>query len=206
MTVGFVVSVWFLVLPVTILVLTQDDIIEINLPNAGSKTGRQRIPHYKNVLNLEGRKYIKFAVKTKEAFLLFSEKHINSINNTDHEFVEVNLGADVNMISRIGVGSTVDTAPKVSTPNILNKNVFKYIWISWSGGKIKVGWGFEVGKDKFMQKDYPSIIEINYLSLFNGWGSSGQWKIFAGIYCFVNKSCHPQCFIVLSTDQALECL
>ena len=171
-----------LLLSLPVLAITQDDILEVNLPSMGRHTGTQRIPHYQHILALDGRQYIRFIVRTKQAFMLFSEKNVNLINrNTDTDYIEVNLGCgNDGSKSRIGVSSTVASAHNINTPNIVNINVFKYLWISWYGGKIKVGGGFQVEQDIIIQRNYPSTLDINYLALY-GWGFSSDWKIFTGI-------------------------
>ena len=171
-----------LLLNLPLLVITQDDILEVNLPSMGRYTGTQRINHYQHILALDGRQYIRFTVKTKQAFMLFSEKNVNLINrNTDTDYIEVNLGCGSDgSKSRIGIGSTVASAHNIDTPNIVNINVFKYLWISWYGGKIKVGRGFQVEQDIIIQSNYPSTIHINNLALY-GWGFSSDWNIFTGI-------------------------
>ncbi len=72
----------------------------------------------------------------------------------------------------------------INTPNILHGTTTKYFWASWNGGIFKVGRGFVLNENIFMQKAYPSTININYLAVFNGFGSGGLWHVFAGITPF----------------------
>ncbi len=75
------------------------------------------------------------------------------------------------------------SAGAVDTPDILTNTEFRYFWITWSDGVIRVGHGFIIGEDIIMEKNYPTSTDINYLALFNGMGSDGIWKLYTGIAC-----------------------
>ncbi len=72
--------------------------------------------------------------------------------------------------------------------------MFKHFWASWDNGVFRVGYGFVMGRDVFLEKPNPSTIEINYLSLFNGWGSGGEWQIYAEGSLVVKPNLLKTCF------------
>ena len=52
---------------------------------------------------------------------------------------------------------------------------------------MKVGYGFEIGENMFMQTAYPGTTDMKYLALWNGWGFDGTWEIYAGITALAGK-------------------
>ena len=118
--------------------------------------------------------------------MLLSKQVANAINTSaDYDYIEINLGAHWNTHSRIGVGTLIEWAYSVSTPDILDENSYKHFWLTWENYIIKVGVGFVIGHDVILEKTYPSTVDFNYLSLFNGWGAGGSWKMFLGKQIFV---------------------
>ncbi len=176
--------IFHLLLPVLILAIKQTEILEETLPNAGGHGGGNMIPYFRSVMNLTQRNHIRFAVKAaNDAILLFSERQGNTIDySNDHDYTQVVIGGAGNSWSRIRVGSMSGSSGTISTPGILSNSAFKSFWISWNENIMKVGYGFEIGEDIFIQRSYPSTTDINMLSLFNGFGSGGQWEIYSGIY------------------------
>ncbi len=181
------VWIFVFVLPTMILAIPQNDIIEINVPDAGNQGGSNRLPFYRHVLDLiSDQCYIRFAVKTgANAYILLSENPSAMIDyNTDSHYVEIEIGGYSNTKSIIRVGTLGYQAGLVDTADILNSTSFRMFWISWAGDVIKVGKGLNVGQYVIIDKTYPSTIRINHLSVFNGFGFSGSWKIFLGIMLF----------------------
>ena len=170
-------------MPVVMMTLIQDDIVDISLPDGGEKLHDKRIPYYRSMLDLSNRQSIRFAVKAiKTVYLLFSERHANTINyNTDHDYIEVLFGSSQGSVIRVGIMAGWDGA--VVIPDVLDASAFKYFWISWNNGVIKVGHGFGIGDDIIMEKSYPSSIDVKYLALWNGYGSGEvKWRLFTGVY------------------------
>ena len=173
-----------LVLPVVVLAINQLEIIEESLPNAGNVVEADRIPHYREVLHLTGRQHIRFALKSGgNPVLLLSKTPANSIvYSTDHDYAEVGVGYSTNTKCCIRIGIIFGTCDVlINTPNILDSSTFKYFWLSWFNDIIKLGHGFIIGQDIIIEKSFPST-DVKYLALFNGWGFSGDWKLYAGIY------------------------
>ncbi len=178
-----------LILPIVVFTTNQDGIIEVSLPNAGTqKIGAKRIPYYRSVMDLADKKQVRFAVKATQccqgaANLLFSEKQASTIiYNTDHDYFEITLPFNGNDRMGIRVGAMKGSIDYTSTPNIWIGKMFTYFWAYWSGNVIKVGYGLNIGQDVLMEKSFPPTIDINYLALFNGYGSGADWRIFTGIY------------------------
>ncbi len=184
MDIGDVVCVVFLFSPVIILGIEQEDIIEESLPDSGNIDGGDKIPFYRSVLELSGRQYIRFALKSGgNAGLLFSEKLANTINyNTDYDYIEFAFGGWDNVKTVIRIGTMSGDAGYVYTPGILDSTTFKYFWIGWESGMITLGHGFVIGDNVIIKKLYPSTIDIKYFGIYNGWGYGGDWKIYTGIY------------------------
>ena len=69
-------------------------------------------------------------------------------------------------------------------PEILkwqNGNKYISVWISWDpdkNGDLQIGRGSCIGKNVFMRMKMVNQITIKYLSVSNGWGSTGEWQIF----------------------------
>ncbi len=169
--------------------LKQTDILVESLFDAGAQLAGNRVGHYRHVLDLNKRSCIRFAVKASwDAFLLFSEKHITSINyNTDFEYVEVNISGWNNDVTIMRVGTMGESGEKVvNSPDILNNTAYKYFWVAWQGGggNITLGHGLVIGEDAIIERPYNATIDIKYMSLFNGFGSGGQWHVYAGTYYY----------------------
>lgn len=60
---------------------------------------------------------------------------------------------------------------------ILSGTYFEEFWISWSGNYIKVGTGSSPGTSTFMSCYQSSVYTLNFIWIFTGWGSSGEWRI-----------------------------
>ncbi len=180
---GDLLYIFFLFSPVIIHAIQQMEIIKESLPNAGTPPGGSKLLHYWSVLNLSNRNHIRLAVRTRnDAGLLFSEKPANLINyGTDINYFEIIIGgfSDTKSIIRVGTLSGLDVM--VDIVNILDETVFKYFWVSWYNGVIKVGRGLMRGGDIFIEGSYNSGINIKYLSILNGWGCNGTWEVYAGI-------------------------
>ncbi len=177
------VHICLFIFPAIILAINQVDIIEETLPDYANRQGADMIPFYRNVIELTGKHFIRFTVKTgNDATLLFSERLATSISyNADFEYVQVLLGGWGNAWSNIRLGTMIGEPGRVSTPNILDNFMYKQFWISWADNIMKVGHGLSIGGDIIMQKAYPSTTDIKYLALWNGWGSGGRWKLLIGI-------------------------
>ncbi len=160
------------------------EIIEEILPDAGTQPMSARLPHYRTVLNISSRTQLRFGVRAlHNSYLMLSEKPANTIDySTYHDYAEIGIGGWINLKSIIYVGTIGGSAGAVDTHGILNNTEFRYFWVTWSNGIIRVGHGFIMGKNIIMEKNYPSTTEIKYLSLFNGFGSDGAWQLYAGIY------------------------
>ncbi len=181
MILGEYLRVFLLLSPVIVLAMKYTEVIEMTLPDGGLLDAGQKIPHYRSVMDLRWRSYVRFAVKAEtSAHLLLSEKPVDTvIYGTDHDYMEIILGGAQNSVPAIRIGTMQGTDGIVNTPNILNSTAFNKFWISWSNGMIQVGQGHEIGHDVFMGRSYPSSTEIKYLALFNR-GSGGHWKLYLG--------------------------
>ncbi len=171
--------------PVMVDSVDQGYIKEQTLPDAGDVNGAQRLPHYQTVLDISNRHYLQFAVQaTNDACLLLSEKQTSNMEySIDHGYSEICLGESHNSMSMIRLGTLYDWSDRVWTPKILDATTFKMFWASWDESIIKVGRGLDAGGDIFMEKMYnSSTIDIKYLSLFNGYGSQGIWRMNTGVY------------------------
>lgn len=65
---------------------------------------------------------------------------------------------------------------KASTPHILDADAFRTFWISWSGGKISVGEGIDIGQQTFMSFADPKPVNVNYISV-SAWNKPGVFLI-----------------------------
>ncbi len=83
-------------------------------------------------------------------------------------------------LSIIRIGDLDAFDGPVSTPGILNSTTYTHHWLSWDNGAVRFGTCFTIGDRVVMQKSYPSTIEVRYMAVFNGFGSNGDWVIYAG--------------------------
>ncbi len=99
------------------------------------------------------------------------------------------LGGSRNNISAIRLGRLCKNEAQVSTPGILNSDMFRHIYISFAGQEIRVG---HVGQEPFMKYTHQNPYDIKYIGFSTGFGSTGVWefctfgKKFFGIYLSVN--------------------
>ena len=54
---------------------------------------------------------------------------------------------------------------QVSTPDIMSANEYRQFWISWTGGVIRVGTGWVIDSNIFMQYLDPSPTPVNFVSV-----------------------------------------
>ncbi|XP_071478301.1 uncharacterized protein [Diadema antillarum] len=64
---------------------------------------------------------------------------------------------------------------RVETPNILSGyGFYDRFWITFRNKTIAVGRHGD--STPFMAATYPTLMEINYVGVFTGYGSEGYWK------------------------------
>ena len=137
---GDLIRCFILLVPVIALAIQQPDILQVSLSNAGNRGGQDRINTYTPALQVEGMNHIRLAIKSTEVYMLLSETHVNTLNiNTNNDYIEINIGTDVGTKSRIGVGRMAYGVPKVSTPDVLDGNNWRFFWMSWNSNSIKIG-------------------------------------------------------------------
>ncbi|XP_071489208.1 C3 and PZP-like alpha-2-macroglobulin domain-containing protein 8 [Diadema antillarum] len=112
---------------------------------------------------------------------------LSSVNEAKRNMYEIALGAWSNTGSSIRQCSGADWSGdckltvKLSTPNILsgydNNDRF---WITFHNKTIAVG--RHGNSTPFMAATYPSLMEINYVGVFTGFGSNGYWKFHTFCY------------------------
>ncbi len=151
---------------------------------------------YRNTVDVSTRSNVTFQVKAKnDAHILLSEEHPNNMTS---DYVEIVLGGWDNSKSIIRVGNMIEEqiyGGMVQTSHLLSADNFRAFWISWAHSVIQVGKGLSVGENMFMAKNYNSVqqqiecqkhpmgkdytspISIIYMSVWNGFGSSGSWII-----------------------------
>ena len=122
-----IVYIFFLLLPAVILAIHQVEIIQKTVPNIGTMT--DRFPHYKEVMELNGRGHIRFGIKASvNGNLMLSEKPANSIDiNSYYSYIELIIGGWSNERCLIRVGTMQGDNGYVLTPNVLDGSVFRYI-------------------------------------------------------------------------------
>ncbi len=166
---------------VIIQAIRQEDIIVEALPNSGN-IHPNRFSTYRHVLTITNKTQIRFGVQAgNDAHLLLSDKHANTIDiNTDYNYIEVEFGGSGNTQSLIRVSTMLGQLGAANTPNILDSSTIKYFWVSWYGGVVKGGHGFDIDQNIIMESSYPANIDIKYLALWSGFGSSGTWHLYNG--------------------------
>ena len=86
-----------------------------------------------------------------------------------YEFVIGGWGNSKSVIRTATQGTNL--AQHLSSP--LNSNKYRRLWVSWGEGHLKVGTGFIVGKNAFLQYDHANPYAVNYV-MFSGWNSDIQ--------------------------------
>jgi hypothetical protein len=76
------------------------------------------------------------------------------------------------------VGPELVTA---KTDGILSDTSFTTFWLSWSGGRVRLGKGAVVGQNSVLEYQDPSPIPVNYLA-FAGWDVPGTALVRRGVY------------------------
>ena len=172
----------FKFLPLIVLAIKQNEIMSESIPDAGRKGGANRVPFYRELMHITDRNHIRFSVKAKHnALLLLSERPANSIDYyTDHEYLEISIGAWSNTKSNIRLGTMQGSDGQVNTTNILNPSTYNYFWVAWNEGIVKLGHEFMIDENVIMTRSYPATIDLKYLAIFNGFGSNGTWELYAG--------------------------
>lgn len=67
------------------------------------------------------------------------------------EFVnQIYLGVENNTKSGVRLGFSMQPIVEVQTPGILNCNISRAFWISWSGSERRMGYGTMVGYNTFL--------------------------------------------------------
>jgi len=50
-------------------------------------------------------------------------------------------------------------------------------WLKWGDSNLQVGRGTEVGIDVIMEYGHNSKLDVQWLAISTGWGSTGEWAI-----------------------------
>lgn len=66
-----------------------------------------------------------------------------------------------------------------SEPNsIICIKIHRSFWITWNGGKVKVGTGLTIADSTLlMEYSDPSPLPISAVTISTGWGASGVWQV-----------------------------
>ena len=122
-----------------------------------------------------------FSIRARsDAHILLSEQPVSSDYNLTENFVEVVIGGWANTKSLIRIEDLVTEENRIETPYYLDGDSFNDFWITWGNNVIRVGRGLQAGAQMFMEKEYPSTINLNRMAIFSGYGSDGTWKIRTG--------------------------
>ncbi|XP_013402294.1 uncharacterized protein LOC106167937 isoform X1 [Lingula anatina] len=97
---------------------------------------------------------------------------------TDSKTYEIQLGGRDNNRSMIRHGGHGAIYAETYTRGVLNPQEFRPFWISWDGGKIRVGRGNKKYKRSFLEWTIPEekMHSVNCLAVATGEGSDGQWE------------------------------
>ena len=69
----------------------------------------------------------------------------------------------------------------------LSAEEYRPFWVSWTGGKVLVGTGTEIGQNTFL--GVKSEQAINYFGVATAWGSTGDWAFGYGQYITLLIKC-----------------
>lgn len=99
-----------------------------------------------------------------------------SNSSTDQQY-EIRFGGNLftqSYISDIKKNNT--KLYKAVIKGLYNATVFNALWISWSGGNLKVGLEHDIGRNVFMEVRSPDFIPET-LSIGTMTGFEGEWKV-----------------------------
>ena len=49
-------------------------------------------------------------------------------------------------------------------------------WISWAGGLIEVGKGYQYGQEMFLSWQDPNPHDVGVVSVSTGWGATAEYR------------------------------
>ncbi len=124
---------------------------------------------------------------SKESSVLFEVQACNdahvalstSRGNTRSNTYEIVIGGWGNAKSAIRRGRQDRELAFPNTPGIVDCANPRPFWISWQGGRIRLGKGHIVGSDVAAEYQDAHAYVVNYVSVSTGWGSTGQWEVYA---------------------------
>ncbi len=150
------------------------------MPDGGS--GR----NYQDVgIRLSGITSVTFDVKAaNDAHILLSHdppEDVSANPSAYTKFIETAIGGWGDGKSVFRIESFSGGLPQ-STNDLLHPTKFRKFWLSWSGNKLVFGKGGNVGSEPVLALPFSGDFDIRYMGVYNGFGSSGDWKIYLGEY------------------------
>ena len=80
-------------------------------------------------------------------------------------------------LSKCYISSLCPCCQKVDTLGIVHCNQSRPFWISWEGGRIKLGSGARVGRNTILDYMHDDPYDVTMATLSTGFGSKGIWVI-----------------------------
>jgi len=149
--------------------LNSNQVTSKNTPNAYAY---QTIPN----LDLTNKNYVRFSVKACNDAHITLQPTITGITSNAYEIVLGGWGNTQSVIRESFRG--VNRATKRQN-DVISCSEERLFWISWSGGKIRVGTGgyFNSGIVLLEYQD-STPQEIKSVAVSTGWGASGSWEVY----------------------------
>jgi hypothetical protein len=177
--------------------VVSQDIIQVSIP-----------PRYEywdvEGLDLSHRQSIVIDITAKQnVFIALCSYRFTYEANRFYSFL---LGAWTNTVSVFrkdlhGVGPEL---VNTSTVGILNETNFTTFWLSWIGGRVRLGKGAIVGENSVMEYQDTNPIPVKYLA-FAGWDYPGTALVRRGVYelNMANNYTYKDTGLFLSTCKSL---
>ena len=122
--------------------------------------------------------YFVFHVRAcRDAHVIMSSLYGHGDNNS----YEVVIGAGDNQQTIIREAKLGWTVSQKDTPEVLSCEQTRAFWVSFDGGRIRVGSGAEVYRQQMVHWNDPSASphDVTAVSVSTGWGTSGEWTFAA---------------------------
>ena len=101
-------------------------------------------------------------------------------NDTDHAY-EVVFGGGQNQRAFVRKGSSWTGAPGYEEwtdfPGLVDCDELRTFWTSWGDGLLQAGSGAVPLSHTLLTWQDPEPLDVEYLAVSTGWGSTGEWDI-----------------------------
>ncbi|XP_064595766.1 C3 and PZP-like alpha-2-macroglobulin domain-containing protein 8 [Liolophura sinensis] len=102
---------------------------------------------------------------------------LTSVPGDTNHVVEILIGGNGNSLSSISRGKSDSDQVTAHTPNVLTMEEYRAFWVSWEGGRVRVGLGSHINYQQLMSLDLHEEHTVEYIGFATSSGVPATFKI-----------------------------